>query len=215
MSNEYNNRDDMSAWGPTPEQNRGYPNQQPYPQQPPYGQYGNGYGYPNPYGYNPYGAPPAVMMQKASVGQRIISWLIDGLITSAIVFIPIIFFAFVAVLFEDGGTRYRSAREDASALLVLFGFFVSFVLVLVYYVISIGRGQTAGNKVAGMRFVDANGAPPGNGKAFIRLLTQYFVSGWFFFGYLWMFWDLEQQTLHDKIAGTYGVTNNPYPNNPY
>ncbi|MFZ9696512.1 MAG: RDD family protein [Ilumatobacteraceae bacterium] len=46
------------------------------------------------------------------------------------------------------------------------------------------------------------GQPIGTGRAVGRLLGS-FVSGWIFYlGYLWMLWDSEKQTWHDKMVSS-------------
>jgi uncharacterized RDD family membrane protein YckC len=70
----------------------------------------------------------------------------------------------------------------------------------------VGRGQTYGDQIAGIRIIDANGNPPGYGKATIRLIVQGFLGGIFLITYLWVLWDADKQTLHDKIAGTISIS---------
>ena len=44
--------------------------------------------------------------------------------------------------------------------------------------------------------------PIGTGRSVGRLVGS-FVSGWFFYlGYLWMLWDSEKQTWHDKMVSS-------------
>jgi len=38
-----------------------------------------------------------------------------------------------------------------------------------------------------------------------------FLSGIFLLGYLWMLWDAQQQTWHDKLANTTVVPVSAYP----
>jgi uncharacterized RDD family membrane protein YckC len=92
------------------------------------------------------------------------------------------------------------------ALGVIIVILSTFAIYLPYYLILVGKGATVGDKVAGIKIIDANGNPPGYSKAFIRLLVQYFISGNFLIGYLWMLWDPEKQTLHDKLAGTISIS---------
>jgi uncharacterized RDD family membrane protein YckC len=66
-------------------------------------------------------------------------------------------------------------------------------------------GQTPGDAALSVRVVDfrdGTGRPIGYGRAFIRWLVS-LVSGLvFLLGYLWMIWDPEKQTWHDKAAGS-------------
>jgi len=190
--------------------------QQPY-QQPGYG--------PPPGNYPPPGyAPPGVYQQpynnyapamgvmgtpKANFGQRFISYLIDGFIMGILFYIPIVIFGLIGAGTADKNRDVLGDVTDAGAAtaggLIFAGVLVGLILALAYYVILIAKGQTLGNKAAGMKFVTAEGTPPGFGKAFVRMLVQYFVSGIFLIGYLWVFWDENQQTLHDKAAGIFAV----------
>lgn len=67
-------------------------------------------------------------------------------------------------------------------------------------------GQTWGRKAAGIKIVTEDGSPPGWGKAIGRTAFKHFISGSIcYLGYLWMLWDRNKQTLHDKVAGTYVI----------
>jgi uncharacterized RDD family membrane protein YckC len=63
-----------------------------------------------------------------------------------------------------------------------------------------------------IRVIDANtGGSIGYGRAAIRWLMK-IVSGLAcLIGYLWMLWDKEKQTWHDKVAGSYVVPTSAYP----
>ena len=65
-------------------------------------------------------------------------------------------------------------------------------------------GQTVGNRVVGVRIVDADG---GGSIPYSRALIRYLmsiVSGIpLALGYLWMLWDQPlRQTWHDKVASS-------------
>jgi len=61
-------------------------------------------------------------------------------------------------------------------------------------------GQTIGKKVLGIRVIDLNGGGPiGYGRAAIRYFGR-ILSSFFLLGYLWMLWDDQKQTWHDKFA---------------
>jgi uncharacterized RDD family membrane protein YckC len=63
-------------------------------------------------------------------------------------------------------------------------------------------GRTPGYRAAGLQLIRTDGTKPGLGPAVVRYLGS--VLSWSFFclGYLWMLWDRDRQTWHDKIAGT-------------
>src|SRR5690242_12967357 len=62
-------------------------------------------------------------------------------------------------------------------------------------------GQTPGDAALSIRVVGKDtGQPIGFGRAFVRWLVS-IISGWIIaLGYLWMLWDSEKQTWHDKAA---------------
>ena len=79
------------------------------------------------------------------------------------------------------------------------------VLVTGLYVRALGRtGQTWGRRMVGVQVVDATTRKPlGIGRALGRSLFAWIVSGQFLsLGYLWMLWDKDKQTWHDKVVGS-------------
>jgi uncharacterized RDD family membrane protein YckC len=127
---------------------------------------------------------------RASFGRRLGAQILDALILG----VPTtIFFLFL----EDG---------LASLLAVLIDF--------AYYVYFEGgaTGQTIGKRVLGIRVIDFNsGGPIGYGRALLRAVVEIF-SGWILLlGYLWMLWDREKQTWHDKAATSVVVPVDAYP----
>jgi uncharacterized RDD family membrane protein YckC len=107
------------------------------------------------------------------------------------------------------GTRFLAALIDgiivavAGGLLRLFGIpFFGLLLSLGYFTYFEGEsGQTIGKKAMNIRVADlATGTQIGYGRAAVRWLGR-FVSGIAIgLGYLWMLWDAEAQTWHDKMA---------------
>jgi uncharacterized RDD family membrane protein YckC len=66
-------------------------------------------------------------------------------------------------------------------------------------------GQTPGDAALSIRVVDEGGGRVSYGRALGRWAMS-FVSGFvLLIGYLWMIWDSEKQTWHDKVARTYVV----------
>lgn len=95
----------------------------------------------------------------------------------------------------DGGALTAGIIVGVAGLLV----------VAILYLRALAKtGQTWGRRLAGVKVVNANtGEPPGWGKAIGRSLFERIISGQLLFlGYLWMLWDKNKQTWHDKVAGT-------------
>jgi uncharacterized RDD family membrane protein YckC len=82
---------------------------------------------------------------------------------------------------------------------------LSTLVSLVYLVAFFGhpRGQTPGFMATGLRVVSlAEGGPIGYSRAAIRWLVGLVSGVVILLGYLWMIWDPEKQTWHDKAAGS-------------
>jgi uncharacterized RDD family membrane protein YckC len=63
------------------------------------------------------------------------------------------------------------------------------------------RGQTPGKKALGLRTIDqATGQPIGFGRAVGRMFARILSQQVLFLGYLWMLWDENKQTWHDKLV---------------
>jgi uncharacterized RDD family membrane protein YckC len=64
------------------------------------------------------------------------------------------------------------------------------------------RGTTLGGAVMNLRIQRLDGRPIDVGVALVRALGAVMSFLPFCLGFLWMNWDPEKQTWHDKIAGT-------------
>ena len=126
---------------------------------------------------------------RAGFWRRFAAAFIDGLIVT----IPVLILVYV-VAGDDAGNAANGLSTLAA--LVYYGYFEG------------ATGQTPGKRVMGIRVIDAStsdGRPIGYGRAVIRYLMS-LVSGFaLLLGYLWMLWDGEKQTWHDKVANAYVV----------
>ena len=177
---------------------------------------GPGYGAPGtmPPGYQAYGmtsGPPPV-----GFGSRLGGFLLDGLLYGllALLFVGPAFALGVAA-FDDcvsvtrGGTTELVCPpgEPDGALLggaIALGI-IGYLIVAFIYVRALGRtGQTWGRKIVGIKVVGTTtGQPIGFGRALGRSLFAGFISGQvFYLGYLWMLWDSQKQTWHDKVVNS-------------
>jgi uncharacterized RDD family membrane protein YckC len=121
--------------------------------------------------------------------------------------------------------RFAALLLDSILLGVLLGVLlavldvgIAYVLFIValfaYFIVLEGgaSGQTLGMKALSIRVVDFDGGGPiGYGRATVRALVQYFLSGILYLGYLWMLWDKEKQTWHDKASRSVVVPLSAYP----
>ena len=158
---------------------------------------------------------------KAGFGSRLGAYLIDGIIVGLFA-LP----AYVVLL--TGDTKIETCSIDESGEIDLSGtvdnglcevptsgtwtmFGVLLALAVVAAIVYFGKleggsGQTLGKKALGIRVVDSRtggsiGVGRGVGRYFARILSS-FLCG---LGYLWMLWDPEKQTWHDKIVNSYVV----------
>jgi uncharacterized RDD family membrane protein YckC len=156
--------------------------------------------------------------ERASFGARLGASLLDSLLYGLVSLIPAIagIVAIVAsfsdcseVGYYSDGTEYTSCGDGELKVgmlllgIALIGFGVVFVWLMQARHLAV-RGQTWGRKIVGIKVVRAdNGQPIGYGRAIGRLLFAGIISGSFCaLGYLWMLWDKDKQTWHDKVVGS-------------
>jgi uncharacterized RDD family membrane protein YckC len=128
----------------------------------------------------------------------------------AIVGVVMIIASFNDCYFETRGLTDELICPDGapSAGLLAGGIAVTLIGVLaiiVIYVRALGRtGQTWGRRIVGIKVVRVDsGDVPGIGRALGRqLFAQIISANILYLGYLWMIWDKDRQTWHDKVAGT-------------
>ena len=116
--------------------------------------------------------------QGASFGSRLGAFLIDGIVVWVI--------SVVLLVLMGPGTVSQLAAIVISA---------------VYYVGFWSWGASPGKLVLGIHIVRmSDGEAPGIGLVLVRYVVS-FVSGIaLLIGYLWMLWDKEQRTWHDRAA---------------
>jgi uncharacterized RDD family membrane protein YckC len=133
---------------------------------------------------------------RATFGRRLGAYLLDVLIISVVSFILI---------------AIGAAISDTAAVIA---YLVVVVGSAAYFIYFEGgpTGQTIGKRALGIRVIDYNtGGPLGYGRGFIRWIARLVSSLLCYLGYLWMLWDREKQTWHDKLASTVVVPESAYP----
>lgn len=180
--------------------------------------------YGTPAGY-PTAPPPGYAPAPTNVGggnyagfwARFGGYLLDGILYGLLLLpFMIAFFVLLAIGLDDCYTDpftdeiVCNGREEVAPIVIgSLLMFVGFVVVVFVYLRALAKsGQTWGRKIVGIKVVRTdNGAAPGWGKAIGRTLFAGFISAnIFYLGYLWMIWDGQNQTWHDKVAGTYVVS---------
>lgn len=198
QGNPYGQQGQLGQYPPPPE--NPYGQQTPYPSQPgavpPYAPYGQQPGYPGaPGGYYQAGT----QARYAGFWWRFLAVLIDGIIIG----IPLNILAAALGLgsSSSGSGSFNYSVGGGGSLLTTVLFLLYEVLTLTYW-----NGQTIGKKICGVRVVNAaTGGAVNLGQSVIRYLMK-IVSGFvLLLGYLWMLWDPNKQTWHDKVAKTYVI----------
>jgi uncharacterized RDD family membrane protein YckC len=119
---------------------------------------------------------------RAGFWRRFVAAFIDGLALG------------VVQIFLD---RVMDDLESAGAGLVV---------AAAYFTYFHGRtGQSPGDAALGIKVIDfkeRTGLPVGYPRAFLRWLVSAVSLIVLLLGYLWMLWDDEKQTWHDKAAGS-------------
>lgn len=169
---------------------------------------------PTPPGFQPY--QQAVQTPDyATFGSRLGALIIDGLVILLITvpFNLAAFFAFrkafencYSLKKSDGMTEITCPDgalqggwlAAAIALLV-----VGVIVGVVVYCKKVAGGQSWGHKAVGIRIVDARTRESiSAGRVFGRQVCRIFSGFFCYLGYLWMLWDSQKQTWHDKIVNT-------------
>lgn len=155
---------------------------------------------------------------------RVGAALLDGLAAFTLAVIPMILFGIVLYAITDSAqgdaftTLERQDREDNNALAAVLGAVGAFTIVsYAYQVIATAHGGGWGKRAVGIRVVrDGTRENPGYGKALARVfvpvglgLVPLVGSLLTLIDILWMIWDDDKQTWHDKAAGTVVVHHIP------
>ncbi len=131
------------------------------------------------------GAAPTNTIAYAGFGRRLLAVILDEIILS----IPVVGLGFALTFGGSGGSGSN------------------ILLAIVYeaLLIALWNGQTIGKLAMGIRVVTADGTPVPVGMAFARAGMKLVSGAALGLGYLWMLWDPNKQTWHDKVAKTYVV----------
>jgi len=141
----------------------------------------------------PAAAPAVAPFEFASFGRRFMASLIDGFILMVVVYLLA---AIAEVLATDSMGEVFLTFSNLLTLVSGFGYYTYF---------HARSGQTPGKKAMGIRVVSTDGSPLTIGKSALRSFGYWISALFLYVGFLWMLWDQDSQTWHDKMAGTYVI----------
>jgi uncharacterized RDD family membrane protein YckC len=136
--------------------------------------------------------PDALAPYAAGFSQRFLALLVD--LTTGGVALSLIF---VLIGILQLALNLSNAATGALALFALFAWWP-----LYYIGCWAGSGRTLGYRVAGLQLVKSDGTHPDLGTSMVRFMGACCSVAPFALGYVWMLWDGNRQTWHDKMAGT-------------
>ncbi|MEN9645212.1 MAG: hypothetical protein RL238_1881 [Actinomycetota bacterium] len=145
----------------------------------------------------------------ARLGGHILDSLLYGLLASAFIIPGAIMFVGAFADCDKSTTDNEFTMSCADGQIkggLLAGgigiLFLGIVVVAIVYLRALGRtGQTWGRKIVGVKVVrEQDGSPLGFGLAFGRTVLEQILGQLCLLNYLWMLWDAEKQTWHDKIV---------------
>ena len=153
---------------------------------------------------------------------RLVAYLIDDIlpIIGGILIVMGLFFGLfwgIESLFEDDGVSVIGEIGVLAIIGLLVTIMGAGILIgyVVWWLVALGRAQTPGKQIVGIRAVDYAGEPLGWGMMFVReFLFKRLLFGslyaltlgiLFLVDNLWPLWDDNNQTLHDKVVNTYVV----------
>ncbi|MDY6986086.1 MAG: RDD family protein [Candidatus Thermoplasmatota archaeon] len=120
-------------------------------------------------------------IEKASVGKRFVSFLIDAIIMGVV-----------------GGVLILSDETVGNVM----GIAIS----AAYFTYLFGRGQTLGMMAMKIKLIRTDGTYPiGYTQGLLRWVGMMISGLVIYIGYLWIVIDKDKQGWHDKIADTYVV----------
>jgi uncharacterized RDD family membrane protein YckC len=124
----------------------------------------------------------------ASPGRRLAGYFAD-LATTALFWLAIMYLSSPA---------YPSYSEGLAIVAALYG-----VVFVVGGLVLMAKGKSFGKLFLGMRVFHVSGKPAGFFTMLVRDTIGRFISGLVLsLGYLWLLWDKDRQTWHDKLLGT-------------
>ncbi len=137
-----------------------------------------------------------IVDNKASFIKRFLAFNVDIILLSIIGI-------FIFILMMIGGIigyKVTSLENTTSQIIVLLILFTPFSYFAYFHY---ANGMTIGKKLFNIQVKNIDNTKITFGESITRTIC-YFISTFFWgLGFLWMLWDKNKQTWHDKICGTY------------
>jgi uncharacterized RDD family membrane protein YckC len=127
----------------------------------------------------------AVAANYAGFIPRFVSLFIDGVILAIVQFV-------LGLILASISPQLGNALGTLIAVAYQVYFFTS-------------TGQTPGMKLMSIKVVNGSGELLSVGQAIVRFVVAILSGLVLLIGYLWMLWDSNKQTWHDKAAGSFVV----------
>jgi uncharacterized RDD family membrane protein YckC len=147
---------------------------------------------------------PAPGVEYAPHGARLVAYILDGIIISIAVTVPLI----VGFILLGSGTTIQGNEVTSISAGSGLGFSLMVILAtaigLLYFPFFWARGgQTLGMKPFGLRVVrDRDGGRIGWGTALLRLVGLWVAAAVLYIGFIWIFIDKRRRGWQDLIART-------------
>ena len=151
-----------------------------------------------------YGAPSPTASGYAGFWIRVVAYIIDSIIVGAVTFGLIKATGVITVLCPEGVTNASDPSCGPTQISPLF--YVILLVPVLYYIVLWAYGGTLGQRVLGMRVVNAaTGADLGLARALLRYVGFIIATIPIYIGLIWVGFDPRKQGWHDKIAGSFVV----------
>ncbi len=157
----------------------------------------------------PYYAPQYVAPAPAASGYagfwiRVAGYIIDTLIVGAVTLGLIKATGVITVLCPVGVTDASDPSCGGTQISALF--YVLLLVPILYFILFWAVGGTLGQRVLGMRVVDATtGGDLGFARSALRYVGFIIATIPIYLGLIWVGFDPRKQGWHDKIANSYVV----------
>jgi uncharacterized RDD family membrane protein YckC len=152
-------------------------------------------------------SPPLAPRRYAGLATRVLAFAVDVMVVNVVGW-------FVAVIIALG-VSFIGVPDEVAAVLVAIGSLIALLWSIGYFAFFWSTtGQTLGNRILGIRVIDARTLqPPPPRRAVRRFFCLILAALPFCLGFLWILVDDRRRGWHDKLARTVvaDVTDEPAP----